>query len=128
MIVLRQLPIQIVWVEKIGMTKLSKLKAACRQGVWQEHRLLTKIHKSMLIYNLFVCFALKMFLIFVAAIDPVTQIRYYEPHKEEIGEVYCLSQVTQVGEKICMIENKFSQLLELITEFIRVCFFNLKNF
>ncbi|KAI1709993.1 hypothetical protein DdX_11005 [Ditylenchus destructor] len=52
-------------------------------------------------------------------IDPVSNIRFYEPHyRPGPEEMFCLSQVTQIGEKICSIENKFSQLVDLVTEFV----------
>ncbi|KAI1715823.1 hypothetical protein Ddc_10894 [Ditylenchus destructor] len=51
-------------------------------------------------------------------IDPVSNTRFYEPHHSGPEEMFCLSQVTQIGEKICSIENKFSQLVDLVTEFV----------
>uniref|UniRef100_A0A915EIN9 C2H2-type domain-containing protein n=1 Tax=Ditylenchus dipsaci TaxID=166011 RepID=A0A915EIN9_9BILA len=51
-------------------------------------------------------------------LNEVTNTRFYEPHYHAEDEVYCLSQVTQIGEKICNIENKFTQLMEMVTQFV----------
>uniref|UniRef100_A0A183BQD0 C2H2-type domain-containing protein n=1 Tax=Globodera pallida TaxID=36090 RepID=A0A183BQD0_GLOPA len=54
------------------------------------------------------------------AFDPVTKRRFYEPHKRHgcAGE-YCLSQVTQIGERICSVENKLARLSELFRQLLQ---------
>ena len=48
--------------------------------------------------------------------------RFYEPHRRpDCDDIYCLSSVTQIGERICNIENKMIQLEELFFELTKVC-------
>ncbi|KAL3090363.1 hypothetical protein niasHS_006815 [Heterodera schachtii] len=51
------------------------------------------------------------------AFDPVTKRRFYEPHKRSgCDGIYCLSQITQIGERICNVENKLARLAELFIQ------------
>jgi hypothetical protein len=46
---------------------------------------------------------------------------FYEPHKRPgCADIYCLSHVTQIGERVCNIENKLNQLEELFGKLIGV--------
>uniref|UniRef100_A0A1I8B900 HTH_48 domain-containing protein n=1 Tax=Meloidogyne hapla TaxID=6305 RepID=A0A1I8B900_MELHA len=56
----------------------------------------------------------------ICQIDPVTKKRFYEPHRRPgCDDIYCLSSVTQIGERICNIENKMIELEELFCELVK---------
>nr|CAD2150051.1 unnamed protein product [Meloidogyne enterolobii] len=56
----------------------------------------------------------------ICQIDPVTKKRFYEPHKRpDCDDIYCLSSVTQIGERICNIENKMIELEELFCALVK---------